>query len=853
MVVLRSREVLLADPAPKPQTNRVSSEPVTPVQLREPSIRQSSPSLTPNLQNHQLTSESASITESYRRRSLRLAYKSIPVDGCIQNGSPKTKGSTSKRSIEENEGIEEQNAAYVADQIANEGSVKDNGAGMSLPGILNLRSGKRATKRFRGDNSGVETGTECEDKGLNFEENGSAKRSSGQYVTEGKGKGKLRKEEKSHVGQVGENLIDNGIKQMVGDLERGKRSKVDVANEKLEEKKNIDEGSNSRGRKGCGREEIRNKGEDAVVTEQLGKTQNQSSNSRGRRTYSREEKGKEKLIDDASVSNGKDALELELKSKVKEFVDSLGDKLVLENERQTRNSNTRINESRMEQFRDIARKNASRFAHFDLQEEEEPLSPQVGVEMTSVEENQQIEDWPGPFSTAMKIIRDRTNKHNSQQCPSTLEKAKSMPITWIPRNSQGSNRSRAFVVPSLQELCMNVLVKNYEAVTSLEHIPDALRHRLCRLLCDCRKMNCHFLDLLVRGSPTEIRVKDCSWLTEEEFVKCFEDCDTSNLTVLQLDQCGRCMPDYVLPATLARSSRSLPVLITLSLAGACRLSDVGLSLLVSSAPTIRSINLSQCSLLTSTSIDTLADSLGSVLRELYIDDCQSLDPMLILPALKKFEHLEVLSLAGNPTVCDDFVRQFVVACGHNMKELVLANCVKLTDSSMKIIAETCPGLCALHLDNLRKLTDSGLGYLANGCRGIQTLKLCLNAFSDEAIAAFVETAGELLKELSLNNVKKVGNNTALSLARHSRNLLSLDLSWCRNLADEAVGLIVDSCLSLRVLKLFGCSQITNVFLDGHSNPELEIIGLKMSPVLEHIWAPDSQEFLLRYSSMNSSM
>lgn len=54
-------------------------------------------------------------------------------------------------------------------------------------------------------------------------------------------------------------------------------------------------------------------------------------------------------------------------------------------------------------------------------------------------------------------------------------------------------------------------------------------------------------------------------------------------------------------------------------------------------------------------------------------------------------------------------------------------------------------------------------------------------------------------------------------------------------------------LSLIVLSL----QITNVFLDGHSNPELEIIGLKMSPVLEHIRQPDSQEFPLRYSSVSS--
>ncbi|KAF2304102.1 hypothetical protein GH714_027229 [Hevea brasiliensis] len=172
--------------------------------------------------------------------------------------------------------------------------------------------------------------------------------------------------------------------------------------------------------------------------------------------------------------------------------------------------------------------------------------------------------------------------------------------------------------------------------------------------------------------------------------------------------------------------------------------------------------------------------------------------MLILPPLKKLEHLEVLSLAGMQTVCDGFVNEFVVACGHNMKELVFKDCV------------------------------------------------------DEAIAAFVETSGELLKELSLNNVKKVGHSTALSLARSSRNLLSWDLS-CRNMTDEAVGLIVDSCSSLGKLKLFGCGQITNVFLDGYSNPELETIGLKMSPVLEHTWVPDSPEFPLRYSSVHPSL
>lgn len=138
------------------------------------------------------------------------------------------------------------------------------------------------------------------------------------------------------------------------------------------------------------------------------------------------------------------------------------------------------------------------------------------------------------------------------------------------------------------------------------------------------------------------------------------------------------MPDYVLKATLARSPNSLPALTTISLKGAYRLLDVGLSALVVSAPALRSINLSQCSLLTSDGIIIIADSLGSVLRELYIDNCDNIDAVLSLPALLKLEHLEVLSLAGMETVCDDFLCKLVAVRGQHIKELVLSDCKYVT-------------------------------------------------------------------------------------------------------------------------------------------------------------------------------
>ncbi|XP_024021333.1 uncharacterized protein LOC21409630 isoform X1 [Morus notabilis] len=62
-----------------------------------------------------------------------------------------------------------------------------------------------------------------------------------------------------------------------------------------------------------------------------------------------------------------------------------------------------------------------------------------------------------------------------------------------------------------------------------------IKHRLSQLLCDSRRMNAHVFKLLLQGSPTEVCVKDCSWLTEEEFTKCLQNFDPSNLMPLHLD------------------------------------------------------------------------------------------------------------------------------------------------------------------------------------------------------------------------------------------------------------------------------------------------------------------------------
>lgn len=135
------------------------------------------------------------------------------------------------------------------------------------------------------------------------------------------------------------------------------------------------------------------------------------------------------------------------------------------------------------------------------------------------------------------------------------------------------------------------------------------------------------------------------------------------------------MPDSALYTALAHSQNSLPSLTTVSFKGAYRLSDEGLRMLSSAAPSLKSVDISECSLLTSEGVCCLASSLGLGLRELYLDYCYGIDAMVILPALQKLENLEVLSVAGIQTVHDDFVCKFLSANGRRMKELILADCM----------------------------------------------------------------------------------------------------------------------------------------------------------------------------------
>lgn len=368
--------------------------------------------------------------------------------------------------------------------------------------FLSLRSGKRVAKLGLDGISNGESGID-----LNADKNGSVK-SKGESGRGEKGKGKLS--------------VNN-----IDVVELDSEDEVERSNENVFQSDLPSGGSSTgKGKLSGAIEGVVEDSEDEMISGENGINE-------GRRKYSRQEKGKDKLVGEALLLNDNDKVELhlgsELLSSVHNVVPSpsqIVENVALQDEMRARNTNAkqdgRARNRYMERFRDIARQNASRFARFDPQEEEEnDMPPQVDVE-------QDVEDWPGPFATAMRIMRDGAEKNVRVQS-AHKDKTKPALVNWVPKCQDRALAKN--LIPSLQESCLSVLAKNADAIVSLESVPDALRHQLSHLLCDSRRMNTHFFELLVQGSPTEVRLRDCSWLTEEEFTKSFQLCDISNLTV----------------------------------------------------------------------------------------------------------------------------------------------------------------------------------------------------------------------------------------------------------------------------------------------------------------------------------
>lgn len=112
---------------------------------------------------------------------------------------------------------------------------------------------------------------------------------------------------------------------------------------------------------------------------------------------------------------------------------------------------------------------------------------------------------------------------------------------------------------------------------------------------------------------------------------------------------------------------------------------------------------------------------------------------LALSLVPKITRLQVLSLRQNiPQLEDQAVVALADDC-HDLRDLDLSKCLKLTDRSLYALAYGCPALTRLNVSGCSSFSDTALSYLASACPRLKNLNLCgcVRAASDKALQVFV--------------------------------------------------------------------------------------------------------------------
>jgi DNA repair protein RAD7 len=346
----------------------------------------------------------------------------------------------------------------------------------------------------------------------------------------------------------------------------------------------------------------------------------------------------------------------------------------------------------------------------------------------------------------------------------------------------------------------------------------------------------------------------------------------SSLRILQLRNCGHGFTDQVAETVSEKHGRGLEML---ELTGCYRLNEAALCLLLQKCrENLKSLDLSCNSRLGVNSASVVASM--NCLTYLKLDNATPftnimLSPLLDSDALGSLEHL---SLAGLIDVDDAGLGPVIKKFGPKLRSLCIGGCVQLTDESIVTIRESCRVLDALDIGRLGQITTAALLGLfiegpvqqggviveipilfdtgieaddvvepslphemsrsaSEGATGsdsmigrLTTINLSglPSAVTDDVIIQLCQLSGSL-QSVDIGGCASLTSRAISALQLHCRDSLeTLDVSFVRNFSEDALGALVDQAPQLKNLSVWGCTQLTKRFFDGHRNDYLNIDG-----------------------------
>ncbi|TDH68241.1 hypothetical protein CCR75_006736 [Bremia lactucae] len=426
------------------------------------------------------------------------------------------------------------------------------------------------------------------------------------------------------------------------------------------------------------------------------------------------------------------------------------------------------------------------------------------------------ESWPGYYATIRQLQNNRQAAQDARlQRPPAAEP---QPLVWTPKRAARSSVLQAdHVVQRLRDLALQTVAQHIEQLPSLEYIDATARHQVARAVVKLRRLTPEVVPLFIFPGVTEIDLPDCSNIDEETLMRGLKAC--ASLTVLRLGLCGRCVSDNV----ITELGDALKSVEQLQVQGCYRLSDAGCETLVHRcAPSLDSFEISCNQRITKRAIDSFSQL--ARLHSLTLSECpqigdESIQALKGMKQLRKlqFTQMERLTDAGMVSLTESLP---------DLQEISIARCSQLSNVAVKGILDACRGLTVLNVSDLPLLTDDCFESVRTHEHALRHVNMrCCIGLTDVGIEHICFGAKNYLQQLDLSSVSEATDAAMMALLKHCATSLStLDMSFCRKISENALGLFVDNAGELQSLVLWGCTQITARFLTCHSRDELIVTG-----------------------------
>ena len=181
------------------------------------------------------------------------------------------------------------------------------------------------------------------------------------------------------------------------------------------------------------------------------------------------------------------------------------------------------------------------------------------------------------------------------------------------------------------------------------------------------------------------------------------------------------------------------------------------------------------------------------LKTLRIDGCPKITGSMLGLIGQGCKELTSLQLKNMTDLTDGAVLSLLLPNFYNfdqytlVSDVVLENCVGITDVSVKYVAMSCPKLKTLRMSGCPKITGSSLVLIGAVCKELTTLQLNnMMALTDAAVVAFLKSNGLLITSISLAGCSKITDAAVIAIAENLARLEALNIAGVGSITDLAI-------------------------------------------------------------------